>query len=59
MELVNDKREWISKEAIVTNPKVSVHLKVLTKTTESLNHDNMCASRYSIQPKTLPSDPTC
>jgi hypothetical protein len=59
IELVNDKREWISNEAIVTNSKVGVHLKGLTKTTESLNNDSLYAAHYSIQPKALLSEPTC
>jgi hypothetical protein len=59
IELVNDKREWISNEAIVTNSKVGVHLKGLTKTAESLNNDSLYAGHYSIQPKALSSEPTC
>jgi hypothetical protein len=59
IELVNDKREWNSNEAIVTNSKLGVRLKGLTKTTESLNHDSLCAGHYLIQPKALPVEPTC
>jgi hypothetical protein len=59
LELVNDKREWISNEAIVTNSKVGLHLKGFTKTTESLNNDSLYAGHYSIQSKALSSEPTC
>jgi hypothetical protein len=59
IELVNEKREWISKETIVTISKVGIHLKGMTKTTESLNHDSLCAGHFSIQPKALPYEPTC
>lgn len=59
IELVNDKREWISKETIVTNSKIGVHLKGMAKTTKSLNHDSLFACHFSIQPKASPYEPTC